>query len=150
MALLLPTKGGETTPLGYVLPDDMRDYRPHDHAQALGVVVHVADLGERAGASHLPTRRVWLDRVRSPLEDRCTLAHELVHLEAGHHGPQGASVEAQVHAVATRWLVSRKTLRWALRVARTDLELELLLGVDEPTLQCALRLWPDAHVPASA
>lgn len=156
MTLQLPTKGGERTPLGYVLPADMRDYRPHDHAFWVGAVISYRDLpgtmmGASAPAGSLdsmgrPRDRpvIWLDRVRSPLEERCTLAHELVHLEAGHSGSQTDEVEAQVHEVATRWLVSRKTLRWALQEARTDLELELLLGVDERTVKRALRLWPDA------
>ena len=63
---------------------------------------------------------IWLDRGLSQRERRCTLAHELIHLERGHKGAQPASVEADVNAEAARRLLpDLGTIGRALAWART-------------------------------
>lgn len=48
---------------------------------------------------------IWLDPSLSQRERRCTLAHELTHLDLGHRGPQPPPVEAHVRDVTARWLL---------------------------------------------
>lgn len=138
----LPITGGERTPLGFLLPDDMRDYKPHEHARALGVTISWrGDLpGTMIGASEPASRLVWLHRHLGPMEERCTLTHELVHIEAGHAGRQTPDTEALVDEVVVRWLILRKVLRWALREATTPMEARALVGVGEKTFRLALQV----------
>lgn len=123
---LLPTKGGETTPLGYVLPDDMRDYHPYDHARRIGALVIHTDLDDDTpiGLSiprgdHLdkpwPGPVIWLTTVTTPTQDWSVLTHELVHVEAGHWGRQSVETEAMVEDVVVAWLVPLGALRCALK-----------------------------------
>lgn len=144
----LPSSGGERTPHGFLLPEDMRDYQPHEHARAIGATISYRDdlPGTMVGASEPHRGFIWLHRHLGPTEGRCTLTHELVHLEAGHAGRQSIETEALVGEVVARWLVLPKVLRWALREATTPLEARALVGVDETTLRQALDLHGDDFI----
>lgn len=48
---------------------------------------------------------IWLDTRLSYVQARCTLAHELVHIDYGHRGHQDETVEASVRLEAARGLV---------------------------------------------
>jgi hypothetical protein len=74
---------------------------------------------------------------------RCTLAHELVHLERGVHdcGPWAAREERAVHAEAARRLIGGDDLVRAIRGAGGSDDLALLaaaLDVDRETLRVRL------------
>lgn len=157
---LLPTKGGETTPLGYVLPDDMRDYHPYDHARRIGALVIHRNLDDDTpiGLSiprgdHLdqpwPGPVIWLTTVTTPTQDWSVLTHELVHVEAGHWGRQNVETETMVEDVVVAWLVPLGVLRWALEEARTVIEAEYLTGVHDLTLRHALTVYGTDEVVAT-
>lgn len=80
---------------------------------------------------------VWLANGMLQRERRCTLAHELVHMELGHDGCQPPTVEARVRADVARWLLPdirqvADSLAWSdghIGMAALD------LWVDEITLE---------------
>jgi hypothetical protein len=80
----------------------------------------------------------------SAAQRRCTLAHELVHLERGTAdcGPWSSREEDAVHAEAARRLISLRQLRHALREHGDDHfgTLAAALDVDADTLRSRLRL----------
>jgi hypothetical protein len=87
----------------------------------------------------------------SAAQRRCTLAHELVHLERGvvECGPWSAGEEFQVHAEAARRLVSGPALVRALRELGGDHDLGALaqlVDVDTQTLRLRLRLLTAAEL----
>jgi hypothetical protein len=80
----------------------------------------------------------------SAAQRRCTLAHEIVHLERGvdDWGPWAAREERAVHAVAARRLVTLARLDRSLREAGGDGDLAALahlLDVDQETARVRLR-----------
>lgn len=97
----------------------------------------------------------------SPAQRRCTLAHELVHLERGvlDCGPWAAREELLVHTEAARRLLPLPQLAGALRELGGDADLgglAQLLDVDRQTAQLRLarlaadeRRWLRARVDAS-
>lgn len=57
------------------------------------------------------TGRIWLDDRLTTTERRCVLTHELVHIEAGHHGHQAEAVEAWVREQTARRLIPLEALQ---------------------------------------
>ena len=52
--------------------------------------------------------RIWLDDRLTTTERGCVLTHELVHIEAGHHGHQTEAVETWVREQTARRLITLK------------------------------------------
>ena len=94
-------------------------------------------------------RTILLDIKLSRIEERCTLAHELVHAERGPF-PRWATVreEVAVNAEAARRLIPLdalgEALAWSLHPAVAAEELD----VDLPTLEALLRNLAAAEVEA--
>jgi hypothetical protein len=92
--------------------------------------------GEVEFATQTITLQRWLD----PAELRCTLAHELVHLERGpvmmFHAPRE---EQAVAAIAARRLVDIDDLAEALRWSRDEHAVADDLNVDVRTIRVRLR-----------
>lgn len=109
-------------------------YDPWSHAHSLNVPVHTVRLpdGFRAVTDG---RSVWLDDRLTRTEARCALAHELVHIEQGHHGPQPAAVEHQVRGAAARRLVQWGAILRYLGSQCTPHHAADDLGVTEETLR---------------
>lgn len=122
------------------LPSRAGNYEPWWHAADLGVTVTTRDMPElMRGAWDPATRTVYVDRRLSERELRCTLAHELVHVERGDDGRQPAHVERFVSSVAAARLIPANQLEDTL-VAGADLPHDNLVrmvcstfNVDEPT-----------------
>lgn len=68
------------------------------------------------------------------VERRCTLAHELAHIELEHTSGCTGVEEAQARQLAARWLIQMKHLLDALQWTEHMGELAEELWVDEPTL----------------
>jgi Zn-dependent peptidase ImmA (M78 family) len=117
----------------------------YDPWEALGQLDQVrlerADLpsGQR-GRIHFSSCTITLGRQLLDVEQRCTLAHELVHLE---RGPVIRRLvrreERAVSAIAARRLVPMSALRTAIRSGCPGDELAEELGVDVRTVQVRLR-----------
>lgn len=94
-------------------------------------------------------RTILLDIKLSRIEERCTLAHELVHAERGPF-PRWATAreEAAVNAEAARRLIPLdalgEALAWSLHPAVAADELD----VDPPTLEALLRDLAEAELEA--
>ncbi|MGF6835887.1 hypothetical protein QF015_004088 [Paenarthrobacter sp. TE4293] len=60
---------------------------------------------------------IWLDKSLDQVERRCTVTHELIHLERKHLGCQPPAIEAEVRAETARRLVRMdhmvKGLAWS-------------------------------------
>lgn len=96
-------------------PDPWTDLRGRPHVDLVW-----ADLprGVRGLTDGVAT--IWLSRRLSQRERRCTLAHELVHLDWGHTEGQPPNVEAAVNAeVARRLLPDLDSVGDALAWSRT-------------------------------
>lgn len=92
-----------------------RELRRMPHIALSWPILH-AQLGRTDGHS-----RIELDRRLGQAERRCTLAHELVHVELGHGCRQPEPVEARVRAMTARRLLPLRALATALAYS---LELE--------------------------
>ncbi|MDO5533199.1 MAG: ImmA/IrrE family metallo-endopeptidase [Propionibacteriaceae bacterium] len=91
-------------------------------------------------------RTIWLARGLSQRERRCTLAHELVHVDWGHTEGQPANVEAAVNAEAARRLLpDLGTIGRALAWARTLDEAALELWVTREILVARLDALDDSE-----
>lgn len=114
----------------------MDRYDPWEHCATLGLRVIRRDLRAPLRACwHPPSRTVILDRGLSQRERRCSLAHELVHVERGDECRQAAKVEAAVHLVAARRLITIEQLAGALAWTRDPHVLADELWVDDVTLE---------------
>lgn len=83
-------------------------------------------------------RRIWLCRTLTQVERRCTLTHEIVHLERGPlpADPAAAAREERiVDEIAARRLITLPQLVDGLRWTRELHQLAEHLWVDEPTLR---------------
>ena len=80
----------------------------------------------------------WLARGLLQVEERCTLAHELIHIERGHRGCQPPRIEADVEREAARRLIPLDLLGEALTWARCEAEAADELCVDIATLRTRL------------
>ena len=87
-------------------------------------------------------RRIWLCRRLNQVRRRCTLTHELIHLERGPvpADPIGrAREELAVDIEAARRLITLPALVDALRWTRDATELADELWVDRPTLRTRMQ-----------
>lgn len=108
----------------------LRDDWPH-------VDLHYAELP--AGTWGLSDgRTIWLDEGLSQAERRCTLMHELVHMERGERSCQDDATETHVHVLVARRLIPLALLLSAIVWARDVLELADELWVDVETVQARL------------
>ncbi len=85
--------------------------------------------------------RIWLSRILTQAERRCTLTHELVHRERGPvpEDPLAAAREERVvEEISARRLITLDALVDGLRWTRQPHELAERLWVDEPTLDVRL------------
>ncbi|WP_160159512.1 ImmA/IrrE family metallo-endopeptidase [Actinomyces culturomici] len=78
--------------------------------------------------------RIWMTPRQLQAERRCTLTHELIHVERGHAGCQPPAVELEVRVEAARRLIPFDDLVRACLWARGPQELADELWVDEATL----------------
>ena len=76
---------------------------------------------------------IWLTVEQTVAEARCTLIHELIHLERGHSVCQPPDVEADVAREAAQRLIPIDELADVLTQTRSDLEAAELLWVDVDT-----------------
>jgi hypothetical protein len=86
----------------------------------------------------------------SAAQRRCTLAHELIHLERGvaDCGPWAAREELLVHSEAARRLITADQLATAMAELSGDVDhaaLAQLLDVDRQTLRLRLDLMSDSE-----
>lgn len=81
---------------------------------------------------------VVLDPRQSQTQRRCTIAHELAHIELGHTGECTPVEEAQARALAARWLIRMEHLLEALAWTENLEELADELWVDLDTLMARL------------
>jgi hypothetical protein len=84
--------------------------------------------------------RIWLREGMTQVERRCTLAHELAHIDAGHTTCQPDAVERRIRNRAARYLLpDPHEIAEALVWSRGDVhEAAEALWVDEPTLRARL------------
>jgi hypothetical protein len=85
--------------------------------------------------------RIWLCRRLDQTRRRCTLTHEIVHLERGPVPADARGVareERVVDAIAARRLVTIDALGDALRWTRDPEQLAEALWVDMPTLRARM------------
>lgn len=77
---------------------------------------------------------IWLDKRLDQVERRCTLTHELIHIERHHIGCQPASVELEVCLETARRLIPIEDLVNALRWSNRSDELADELWVTSKVL----------------
>lgn len=111
------------------------------HAEVVIEPLHGTLLGE----IRFPPLQIALTATSSAAQQRCTLAHEIVHLERGlaDVGAWAWREERQVHSEAARRLITPEDLAAALRgvAGAPDLgTLAQLLDVDSETLNVRLAL----------
>lgn len=91
------------------------------------------------GFTSFSLRKVWLCRRLRQVHRRCTLTHELIHLE---RGPVPRHLQAReeriVDGLAARRLIEMDDLIEGLRWSREPAELADALWVDEPTLNARM------------
>lgn len=120
-------------------------YDPWRHAETLDLRIVFRQLpGDLMGVYfHGPSRVIALDSRLTQVERRCTLAHELVHLERGDGGRcatdwHESKQEQQVHQVAARRLIRAEDLALALILHEHPYAQAEELWVDEMTLATRL------------
>jgi len=87
---------------------------------------------------------IWMDKRLDQVERRCTLTHELIHIERNHTGCQAPSVESEVCLETARRLIPIEALTAALRWSNCPAELAEELWVTPDVLEDRLRaLTPD-------
>jgi len=94
----------------------------------------------------MPTRRgmtvgadlIVLHPEQFQYERRCSLAHEMAHIDLGHIEACGGRGECRARRLAARWLIDMDRLLDALRWAEDLREVADELWVDEPTLMARL------------
>lgn len=128
-------------------------YNPWRHAAELDLRVVQRRLphGLMGVYFHEPSRVIVLDSKLGQAERRCTLSHELVHVERGDHGPCATvwhedKQERLVHEIAARRLIRLEDLALALIVSEHEAEQCEELWVDLGTLRARLAgLSPAEH-----
>ena len=88
---------------------------------------------------------IWLTVEQTVAEARCTLIHELIHLERGHSVCQPPDVEADVAREAAQRLIPIGELADVLTQTRSELEAADLLWVDVDTLRTRLAFLDDVE-----
>lgn len=80
-------------------------------------------------------RTIWVDDRLTSTERHCTIAHELVHIDAGHTGHQSPKVEAWVRRRTAEWLLGGADVAHALRTHPTVWDAAEHLEVTVPVLR---------------
>ena len=88
---------------------------------------------------------IWLTVEQTVAEARCTLVHELIHLERGHSACQPPDVEVDVAREAAQRLIPIDELADALAHTRSELEAAEMLWVDVDTLRTRLTFLDDVE-----
>ncbi len=83
-------------------------------------------------------RTLWMDSRRGQAEKRCTVLHELLHIERGDHGCQDPAVERTIEEQAARLLIPIGMLLRELQWSDHPAELAENLWVDESTVRARL------------
>jgi len=78
--------------------------------------------------------RIWMDPRQTQVERRCTIAHELAHIELGHTDGCTDRDDREVDLLVARRLIEMPDLLDALRWAEDLREVADCLWVDEATL----------------
>ncbi|MCV7210213.1 hypothetical protein H7J75_16250 [Mycolicibacterium canariasense] len=92
------------------------------------------------GMTSFPLRKVWLCRRLRQVHRRCTLTHELIHLERGPVPDYLLAAEERiVDELAARRLIELPDLMEGLRWTRDPEELADALWVDRSTLNTRMR-----------
>lgn len=86
------------------------------------------DLAEKSAVTN-GVDTVWLDKHLLQVERRCSLTHELIHIERGHTSCQSASEELSVRAETARRLIPFSALLEQKRWSRSTEELADCLWV---------------------
>lgn len=139
-----PVQVREERTIGETAMPTIHRYSPWADLTALGVTVEYDTLrAPRRGYWDPATRTVVLHAGLLQDERRCTLAHELIHVERGDDGRCASSwhesrLEQLVHALAARRLIALADLRFALALSRHEHDLAEELWVDRYTLQVRL------------
>jgi citrate lyase beta subunit len=82
---------------------------------------------------------IWMDKRLDQVERRCTLTHELIHVERKHTGCQLAAVELEVSMETARRLIPIADLANALQWSTRPYELADELWVTQNVLTDRLR-----------
>lgn len=130
-------------------PHTMRVDEPQLQAMAAALGVTIIDTGNLPAGHHglwdHQHATIYLDARLSSRERRWTLAHELVHARAGHHGPQAPVVEAWVDEQAAAMLILPEDYREAEIIHDgNSVEIAKDLGVP-PSAITAWRRWWARH-----
>ena len=88
---------------------------------------------------------IWLAVEQTVAEARCTLVHELIHLERGHSTCQPPDVEADVAREAAQRLLPIDELADALAQTRSEFAAAKMLWVDVDTLRTRLASLDDVE-----
>ncbi len=111
----------------------------------LDATYEICDLGNIAGDCDLLTRRIRIN-IGTPVEQRCTLMHELRHIELGHAPTGDPAVDEAMEVEADRWaavkLITDTMLAWALGFGRDRREAAEMLQVDPNTLDARIGAIP--------
>ena len=83
-------------------------------------------------------RTLWMDSRRGQAEKRCTVLHELLHIERGDLGCQDPAVERTIEQQAARLLIPIGMLLRELQWSDQPAELAEALWVDESTLRARI------------
>ena len=83
-------------------------------------------------------RTLWMDSRRGQAEKRCTVLHELLHIERGDHGCQDPATERSIEQQTARLLIPIGMLLDALAWSDHPTELADILWVDEATLRARI------------
>lgn len=125
---------GHTRVMGMSHHHPWRDLRGREH---LTVYHHDLPPGMRGATDG--TSSVWLERRLLQVERRCTLTHELVHVDLGHTEAQDAKTESKVRRITAQRLIDWDALvdafRWAHNAAEAADELWVTLDVLEDRLR---------------
>lgn len=108
-------------------------WQPQDTADQYGIPVHTVRLpGALAGVTDGHT--IWVDDRLTLVERRCTIAHELVHVWAGHARHQPPKVEAWVRRTTAGLLLRDHDVHTTLRTEPTLWDAADALHVTIPVL----------------
>src|SRR5690625_7195002 len=101
------------------------------------VTLHWQPLQGLLGATN-GSNLIVMDPRQSQAQRRCTIAHELAHIELGHTGGCTGAEEAQARRLAARWLIDMDRLLDALAWSEELEEVAEELWVDLATLYARL------------
>lgn len=117
---------------------------PQATADDYGIPVRVVRLPDGLAGCTDGTR-IWVDDRLTLTERRCTLAHELVHVWAGHTGHQSPKVESWVRRTTARLLLRGHDVQAVLRTEPTLWDAADRLGVTVPVLTDHLTTLEGVH-----